>query len=772
MELNLSNWTHNKWLDQEKEKENNKKQRVRSATKKVKEIYEPTWEEVWVKGYVNQNGTSKKAIFQSKVSDLDKKRLLDVKEAIEQGEIGSGVETLTKFSKSHALNLYKELQLLRRDSKIAKMIENKPSNYHLVDTEEALRHLETLLATEGIIGLDTETTGLDFDNDCIVGISLTLPYHDYHCYIPIRHNLHEGEKQLEDTRVLSMLKPFLESEKLKKVLHNAKFDVHMFFRENIDVKGIEMDTMVAMHVLQENEPSYALKNLATKYGKHFGFEDKSDTYEELFGKGGFENTPLDIGTIYACKDTHLCYQFYKWIDGELRKRPSLYKLYYEIENPTLLIAIEMERNGFLMDLEFANKYLEELNVQLSEYEKKLNELFCGINVDSNQQLSEFLYDVKGIKEVNGRSVDKSTLKKLSGEFEGVSVLLEYRQLKKLVSTYIEPLPQKVWKRDGRLHGSFNQYGAATGRWASNSPNLQNLPYNARKLIVAPEGKLIIGSDYSQIEPRVLAHMSGDRNLMKPYLEGTDLYSTLASRVFKVPIEECGDGTKYRKMMKTGLLAVMYGTSTFTLSEQLGISVEEAEQFISDFFIAYPDVENFINTVHENVDKVSYVETMFGRKRRFLGHSTVAKRYNNVMSAIRKRLGREPKKMFEEKLPREIKSAYWEVARDYSRVERQSVNAIIQGSAADVMKLGMIAVYNYLKELGSDWKLLATIHDEILVEIPDTATPEQIQEIANRMIGCVTLAIPLKSDVEIMRRWGEGVPFKDWKEKGNDIFKED
>lgn len=216
---------------------------------------------------------------------------------------------------------------------------------------------------------------------------------------------------------------------------------------------------------------------------------------------------------------------------------------------------------------------------------------------------------------------------------------------------------------------------------------------------------------------------------------------------------------------------MYGTSTHTLAQQLGIPMEEAEQFIEDFFVAYPDVKAFIAATHDRADKDGYVETMYGRKRRFVGHITVARKYHATMAAIRKRLGREPKSIFEEKLPRELKSAYWDSAREYGRVARQSVNSIIQGSAADVMKLGMIAVYKYLKELGPEWKLLATIHDEILVEIPDTATPEQIQEVANRMIGCVTLDIPLKSDVEVMRRWGAGVPFKDWKEKGNSIFEQ-
>lgn len=265
----------------------------------------------------------------------------------------------------------------------------------------------------------------------------------------------------------------------------------------------------------------------------------------------------------------------------------------------------------------------------------------------------------------------------------------------------------------------------------------------------------------QIEPRILAHMSGDTELMRPYVEGTDLYSTLAANVFKKDISECGDGTKYRKMMKTGLLAVMYGTSTHTLSGQLGISMEEAEQFIQDFYDTYPEVQKFIKATQDKADQLGFVETLYGRKRRFMGHTTIAKRYKQILEVVVAKLGREPKNIWKEQLPRDIKQAYWDVAKEFGRVNRQSVNAVIQGSAADLMKLGMIAVEEYLIEKGPDWKILATIHDEILVELPNTATLEEIQEIANRMTQCVRLSIPLKSDVEVMTRWGEGIPLKEY-----------
>lgn len=746
-------------LDMKLEEKNIEKttERVKKAIKKADKS-EPTWEEVWVSGYGN-----KKGIFQSKVTELDKTRLMQVKAAIEDGEIGSGVDSLRKFSKAHALNLYKHLKEVRRDGIIADMIKNKPCNYHLVTTLAEFTNVLEMLVDETVIGLDTETTGVDYDVDYIVGISMTLPMSDYHCYIPIRHNLHEGYTQLDANTVLQGLKPFLESTNLGKVLHNAKFDSHMFYREKIDLKNIVMDTMIAAHVLNENEPSFALKNLATKYGKYFGFDDKSMTYEELFGKGGFQDTPLDIGTIYACKDTHLCYNYYKWIHSMLEQNPNLYHVYYKIENPVLEVAIEMERNGFQMDLEFAKGYLIELNGELELLEKKLKEYFGDINVDSNQQLAEFLYDVKGIEPVSGRSVDKTTLKAIADQFEGVKVLLEYRGLKKLVSTYIEPLPQKIWNRDGRLHGNFNQTGTATGRFASNNPNLQNLPYGARKMIVAPKGKVILGKDFSQIEPRILAFMSKDKEFQRPYVEGTDLYSTLASKVFHKAIEECGDGTKERKMMKVGLLASMYGTSPFTLSQQLGITVEEGIQFLEDFLSTYPDARDYMQSLRDKADAVGYVETLYGRKRRFIGHTKIAAQYHSVCGKIKKQLGTMPSNIWsEKKLSRELKQAYWEVSKEYGRASRQAVNSVIQGSAADVMKIAMVQVLDFLRSKGPEWKLIATIHDEILIEVPDTFTEQDIIELDARMTKVYRFDFPVKTDTVVFTRWGENeISVKDY-----------
>ncbi len=773
-------------LRQETDTKETAKRVAEATAKKKKAQYEPTWSEVWSTGYTTHTGRVKDGILQSKINDNDKKKLLEVKKAIEIGELGVGVESLKKFTKAHALRLYKELQELRREQIIADMIANKPDNYWLIDNAVILARFIELLSKEELIALDTETTGVDIHNkDYTVGMSISLDRADIHAYIPYKHMekvivgyeevkgkqepIYESrliKNQLDPAMVFNAVRPYLENPDIKKVLHNAKFDFHMLRKDGINVQGLLMDTMVAMHVLNENEVSFALKNLATKYGKQFGFEDKSSTYEELFGKGGFEFTPLNIGHIYACKDTHLTLKFHKWLDSHLRARPELYNVYYNIEQETTLVCIEMEKNGFEIDFEYAEKYKVELTQQVADLLEKLKEQFGDININSNQQLATALYDDMGLEDISReRKVDADTLKILATDCEAIKTLLEYRELNKLLSTYIEPLPQKVGA-DGRLHGEFKQSGTATGRFSSSNPNLQNLPYPARGLIVAPAGKLIIGIDYSQIEPRVLSHISKDKHLQEPYLTGKDLYSTLASRVFKVPIEECGDGSKYRKMMKTGLLAVMYGTSTFTLSKQLNISVEEAEKFIADFMDTYPDVKQFIADTHDQADTLGYTQTLNGRKRRFLGHKPIATEYHRITKKIESILGRPFKNIWiENKIPRELKMKYWSVAKQYGRVSRQSVNAIIQGTSADIMKMAMINLYKHLEQKGKEWIILGTIHDEVLIEIPATATPEEIEELENIMKSALPISVPYKVDTEVSARWGSGVPKAKWIEAG-------
>jgi len=756
-------------LEKEQVKEQEKKTRSQKATKKKEAAkFEPTWEQVW-NGYENpKSGKWKKGIWELKDSrESHREWLQEVKDAVESGELGL-VDPITKesipvgkFSKSKAKELYAVLEERKRSARIQQMIDECPDNYYLITETDQMEKLVQYLKDEVETGLDTETTGLDVYVDTMVGISITLPKKDIHVYIPFGHTT--GEKQLPRDYVFEKLRPYLYDTSHKKFLHNAKFDKHMFIRHGYDIKGELHDTQIAMQILNENEPSKRLKDLLTKYKHQLGFKEDSWTFEQLFGKNAqFAEVPLEVAKVYACKDTHGAYLLGKWQEKFLMKMEGLRRIFYDIETPLLPVVVDMERTGMLVDQEFGAEYAVELDGYLKDLETQIKAELGDININSPQQLQVVLYDVLGLEDISKqRKTDKPTLKILAEDCEVLNTLLRYKDLFKLYSTYISALPEKV-KSDGRVHGQFNQDRTDTGRFSSSEPNLQNLPGRARKLFIAPDGQVIFGIDFSQIEPRVLAHITGDEELRKPYLEGYDLYSTLAARTFKVPIEQCGDGSKYRKMMKTGLLAVMYGTSMWTLSKQLGISVEEAEQFILDFYEAYPKVKAWIESVWEFVKENEYVGTLYGRKRRFPKHREQARQYDRLKTEILRLLERDtlPQDFWNKKkypqLPYKLKKDFQAVKKPVERVRRQAVNAIIQGSAADIMKIAMLRMANFLNRKG--WKLMATVHDELLTITDQTITHDEIIEMEETMSTCVELEVPLKCDVEAMLTWGEGFKF--------------
>lgn len=760
------------------------------AKKKVAK-FEPTWEQVWI-GYEkpirkkNQETgemedviSHKKGIWEMSNTDADMVWLREVKDAVDFGELGlqdpitKEAIPVGKFSKSKAKELFAVLENRKRTRRLKELVESKPDNYFLITETEQMEQLVKQLENEFETALDTETTGLDVYVDIMVGISITLPIHDIHVYIPFGHTT--GERQLPMKYVLEMLEPYLMTARYKKYLHNAKFDKHMFIRHGANIGGKLHCTQVAMQVLNENEMSKALKNLATKYKRELGVEEESFTFEQLFGKNAqFCEVPLDVATVYACKDTHITYKLGKWQEKFLESRKGLSYIFYEIESPLLPIVVDMERTGMVIDQEFAKEYQIELTGYLVDLEREIKEELGDINLNSPQQLQVALYDVLKLDDITKqRKTDKPTLKLLADDCDVLVKLLRYKDLFKLNSTYISALPEKM-KEDGKIHGQFNQDKTDTGRFASKEPNLQNLPARARKLVIAPKGKVIWGIDFSQIEPRVLSHITGDTELRRPYMEGYDLYATLASKTFNVPIEECGDGSKYRKMMKTGLLAVMYGTSMWTLSKQLGITIEEAEQFIIDFYVAYPKVESWIESVWEFVKENEFVETLYGRKRRFPNHKQEAISYDKLKGQILTLLERKtlPQDFWNKKkypqLPYNLKRSFQTVKKSVERVRRQAVNAIIQGSSADIMKISMLGISDFLQK--NNWSLMATVHDENLTLTDLTITHEQIVEMEETMSTCVKLDVPIVCDIEAMLTWGNGIKFN--KEKKMFVHKDD
>ena len=669
-------------------------------------------------------------ILSQKNSDADRRKLQVVKKAMENGEIGrepvADDKKPKRFSKAEALRLYSQLVAMQRDKKLDDIVKNMPGNYLLVTNIGQLKKIVMqIFESEPSIALDTETTGLDVYVDVIIGVSITLPNADLHVYIPIQPT--DDERALEPKIVFEIIKPLMESD-VEKVLHNAIYDMNMFARHGIELANVVWDTMTAMHMLNENEPSYQLKKLATKY-----LDEPSDTFEELFGKNAqFADVPLDVALAYAAKDTDLTWRLYEFQLEHLSKLPTILEYYKTVEVPLMYAVYDMERTGFEIDMEYAKTYGKEMKAEIEQLERSLTEKFGGININSNQQLKPVLEDMLGFELENLDA--KKTLKPLAKQHAIVEELLQYRELNKLFSTYISVLPEKVHPVTGRVHARFNPNGARTGRFSSggNGVNLQNQPYAARKLFVAPKGYAIVGGDFSAQEIRCAAYKTGEPLLIDAFNRGRDPYATLASEFFKKPYEEVyknpdDSDTVERKMMKTGMLACLYGTGKNTLATQLKCSPAEAQSFLDDFFARYKYIKRWIDETKQFVKKNGFVWLDNQQRKRRL---PVAKRLTHGYD--------------------------WEVAAAL----RQGPNAVIQGTSAIQSKKTLVNLHRLCKERG--WLLWCTVHDEILVLMPIDFTMDDIKAFEDVMINSYKFGdIPNKTDIEISLRWGEGVSVSEW-----------
>jgi DNA polymerase I len=726
--------------------------------------FSPTWEQVWSYGYTPPKGKYKKGIFHNKNTPKDLERLKAVKLAVENGELTSGVDNLKRFTKTHALRLYSLLEDLHRDIYIADLIKNCPGNYELITEMNELENLVKDMKKEEFISVDTETSGLRyFHGDQIVGYCFGLEKANRFVYIPVKHNT--NDRQLPDKKVIKSIKPILESSKIKKIFHNYKFDAHMLYNSSgIKVKGMYWDTLSAQTLLFEEEESYALKNLLTKYKRELGFKDDSKNYESLFGKGGFENTPLDIARYYGSHDCKGTLALFRWQESFFKKMPKLHKLLLELELPQLEVSLKMEQNGMLVDLEYAAEYTKTLQEEIKELEQKLVEEFGELNWNSPLQIQKLLYEELKLEDVSKKkSTDAKTLKKLVKQKPELQMVLDYREKNKLLTTYYEPLP-KLIASDGRIHGQFNAHKTVTSRYNSEKPNLQNIAPNARPIFIPAPGKVIFGCDYSQVEPLFLAFQSNDKNLQRPYIEGWDFYSSVASSSFKKPIEECGDGSVYRRMSKLLILSSMYGIHEISLAESMQLPLEEVKQIMRDFYESNPDMARFKQDTFDEIDKQGYTTTFLGRKRRFPNHIKLVTKLKELKREFEQKLGYPvPENIFECKgLLYQEKKLYWELYKQIQRNYRMGFNVRIQGSCAEIMKKAMLSVHRYC-ENNPEFKLIATIHDEILVEAPETVTKEQVKEIEDMMVNAMDISpLTLKVDTEFFPKcWGKGISKDEW-----------
>jgi DNA polymerase-1 len=597
-----------------------------------------------------------------------------------------------------------------------------PVEYECVIDEAALERWIAVIEAAPLVSFDTETTSLDPMAAEVVGLSLSVePYRA--CYVPLAHRYAGAPDQLERERVLERLRGWLESPERRKVGQNLKYDAHVLQNHGIVLRGIEHDTMLQSYVIEAHR-THGMDALAERHlGRH------TITYEAVAGKGakqiGFEQVAIDRATEYAAEDAEVTMQLHATLYPQVAADPRLEDIYRRIEMPTSVVLQRMERHGVLIDSAALVRQSDELGSRMIELEQRAHEAAGQpFNLGSPKQLGEILFDKLKLpvikKTMSGApSTDEDVLARLAEDYPLPKILLEYRGCSKLKSTYTDKLPKMVNPRTGRVHTSYSQAVAITGRLSSNEPNLQNIPIRTaegrriREAFVAPPGSLIVSADYSQIELRIMAHLSGDENLLRAFGEGLDVHRATASEVFGVPpAEVSAEQRRYAKTINFGLI---YGMSAFGLAAQLGIERDAARNWIERYFARYPGVKRYMDGTRTQAKAQGYVETVLGRRL--------------WLPEINSPNG-----------PRR------------SGAERQAINAPLQGTAADIVKLAMIAVQGWLDAAGLASRLVLQVHDELVLEVPEAELDLVRAELPRQMAGVLPLAVPLLAEVGAGPNW--------------------
>jgi DNA polymerase-1 len=594
--------------------------------------------------------------------------------------------------------------------------------YQAILTESQLGGWLDKLNQADLVSIDTETTSLDPLVARIVGISFAVDPHRA-AYVPLAHDYPGAPCQLDREAVLARLKPYLEDPARPKVGQNLKYDKHVFANHGIALRGIAHDTLLQSYVLESHKP-HDMDSLALR---HLGV--KTITYEEVAGKGakqiGFSQVPVETATEYAAEDADVTLQLHRHLHPRVLGEKGLEFVYSRIEMPLLEVLFAMERNGVLLDCALLARHGQELGSKMLELERQAFELAGRpFNLNSPRQIQEILFGLLGLpvkKKTPGGtpSTDEDVLQELALDYPLPKLLLEYRGLAKLKSTYTDKLPRMVDARTGRVHTSYNQAVAVTGRLASAEPNLQNIPVRTpegrriREAFIAPPGSHIVAADYSQIELRIMAHLSRDASLLKAFAAGEDIHRATAAEIFGVPpAEVSGEQRRYAKVINFGLI---YGMSSFGLAAQLGISRSAAQAYMDRYFARYPGVADYMQRTRETARAQGYVETVFGRRLW---------------------------------LP-EIRSS--NNARRQA-AERAAINAPMQGTAADLIKLAMIAVQDWLERSGLKSLIIMQVHDELVLEVPDTELETVRRELPGRMSAVGNLDVPLEVEVGVGPNW--------------------
>jgi DNA polymerase-1 len=640
-----------------------------------------------------------------------------------------GIEDLqVQEPSSEELNeLYKELEFNTwlQESPQKKIIPPSiDSSYECISTQDDLKKLIKKASKAKTIAIDTETTGLDYMDADLVGISISYEPGQA-AYIPISHE-DDSSPQLEMDYVLQELRPLLEDSNEKIIGQNIKFDKNILARYGINISSIKNDTMMMSYVLDASATRHNLDALSSYYLNY-----KTSTFEDVAGKGvkqvTFDKVPIAEATHYAAEDADITLRLYEELVTKLEAVKSLKALNQEIEIPLIEVLSEMEQNGAILNSKILNAQSKDLENRIKKLEKSAYNLAGEeFNLGSTKQLREIFFDKLGyrvIKKTPGGqpSTDEKVLAELAEEYELPKVLLEHRTLSKLKSTYTDKLPGQISNSTGKVHTSFHQAVTTTGRLSSSDPNLQNIPIRTedgrriRQAFEPSEGHRFISADYSQIELRVMAHMSKDEGLLKAFQEGEDVHSKTASEVFNVDIEEVT--TDLRRNAKAINFGLIYGISAFGLGKQLGITRNLAAEYMAMYFEKYPGVKEYMESTKKLAGENGYIETLFGR-RLYL-------RDINASNAMRRQAS-----------------------------ERAAINAPVQGTAADIMKIAMIKMHKLIKETNIDAKLILQVHDELILDTPAKEIDQVIELVTESMMGAANLDVPLEIDIGIGDNWDQ------------------
>ena len=604
-------------------------------------------------------------------------------------------------------------------------VANTPHKYTTIYTAEELRRVVNEIATTPLFCFDLETTGLDMFGDRIVGLSLAVREHEA-WYIPFGHNADVRPRNDIEAEYASILRPIFENENIAKVGQNMKFDILFLRALGIQVKGMKWDTML-LHYLLDAESRHGMNAMAERYLNYSPIE-----IESLIGKGAKQLTMDMIGveriSEYAAEDADITLQLYNVLLPLIEKEPSLLTLYRTIEEPMIDVLVDMEWEGVRIDSEALRTYSATLSQQLNAIEEQIREVSGEreININSSRQLGELLFakmritDKPKMTKTKQFCTDEEYLQSFAGTHKVVDLILEYRGVKKLLSTYVDSLPLLVNPITGHIHTSYNQAVTATGRLSSANPNLQNIPVRddlgrpIRSAFVPSDDRHeLLSADYSQVELRLMAHLSGDESLCEAFREGKDIHAATAARIFKKPIEEVTG--EERRRAKTANFGIIYGISAFGLSQRLRIPRSEAKQLIEGYFESYPKVKEYMDKVVNNAREKGYVETLFGR-RRYL--ADISSRNANARALA----------------------------------ERNAINAPIQGTAADIMKIAMVGVARRFKAEGVRSRITMQVHDEIVVDLLRSECEKVEQIVREEMEGAAKLSIPLTAECGVGENW--------------------